>query len=328
MPVPTFTIDAVAASMDAGAESTTRAHPFSRGYSMAGQQGIDGQARTAAAAVPELIGTACRDQCHRQASPVSTPRRASEYTRNRQLHRVSATVIPRSQNDARCGGQLRRPRVQRYADQPVMALAPCLARRAGADRATACAWRFRIQLLCHANASSSLTWRSCARSSGGLSAEQATAVPTAQGLTAPAHLAEPRHTERACAGAERTRAAADDPGGVAAQAVPATADTSPPPTRRLDCLISRIASGPRRSVRAGPGRRRIFIANGPGGRPVNRRQLRHRDAVAGRWVWRRQPVGATGWASRLSTREVIAQICGILGGPEGADRSTSAGHLR
>ena len=49
---------------------------------------------------------------------------------------------------------------------------------------------------------------------------------------------------------------------------------------------------------------------------------------AGRWVWWRQPAGATVGLPRLSAREVIAQVCGILGGPEGADRSTSAGRLR
>jgi hypothetical protein len=198
----------------------------------------------------------------------------------------------------RCGGQLCRPRVQRCADQPVMALAPCLARRTGADRATACVWRFCIQLLCHANSSSSLTWRSCARSSGGLSAEQATAVPTAQEPTAPAHLAAPRHTGRACAGAERTRAAVDDPGGLAAQAVPATAGTSPAcdAAPRLPYLPHslRRRGDPSAPVPAGEGSlsRTDLVAA-----PSTAASCVTGNTVAGRWVWRRQPAGATGRAA-------------------------------
>ncbi len=92
----------------------------------------------------------------------------------------------------RCGGQLCRPRVQRCADQPVMALAPCLARRTGADRATAFVWRFRTQLLCQANSSSSLAWRSCARSSQQAISGTRTAVPTAQELPFQRTWPEPR----------------------------------------------------------------------------------------------------------------------------------------
>jgi hypothetical protein len=186
---------------------------------------------------------------------------------------TAAEIRPRS--PTRRGGQLCRPRVQRCADQLVMALAPCLARRT-VPTARRLVWRFRIQRLCHANSSSSLTWRSCARSSGGLPAEQATAVPTAQELTAPARLAL-RGTPNAPV---RVRNARGQPMTLVAWPLRRyrPLPTLPPPaTRRLDCLISRIASGPRRSVRACPGRRRIFIPNEPGARPVNRRQLRHRE---------------------------------------------------
>ena len=86
------------------------------------------------------------------------------------------------------------------------------------------------------------------------------------------------------------------------------------PTRRLDCLISRIASGPRRSVRAGPGRRRIFI----------RTDLVPAPSTAASCVTG-TPGPAAGYGSgsllvqwaglpRLFTREAIAQVCGILGG--------------
>jgi len=113
----------------------------------------------------------------------------------------------------------------------------------------------------------------------------------------------------------------------------------PPPTRRLDCVISRIASGPRRSVRAGPGRRRIFIRTDLVPAPSTAA-----SCITGT-LW--PAVGCGGGSllvqgsglPRLSTRGVIAQICGIcqgtaglgvsavsiLGGPEGADRSISAG---
>jgi hypothetical protein len=136
---------------------------------------------------------------------------------------TAAEIRPRS--PTRRGGQLCRPRVQRCADQLVMALAPCLARRTGADRATACVEVphpavMSCKLLIVANLAKLRPV--IRRTTSGTSNCRANGSRTNRSSA----LGPPRHTERACAGAERTRAA-DDPGGLAAQAVPATADTSP-----------------------------------------------------------------------------------------------------